>query len=162
MTEAVHLAEEAMRNADALEEANDIDGAINAMSLAVEIEPESIKYRGLRGRLFALQRKWRAAIRDFDSVLAKKPNAPTILYGRGRARSMIDDLDGALADFEQCIALQPSSADAYVQIGDIHYYRGELQRALAAYNKAVEIDPSRQAEVEVSVSEIEAKLKNGV
>jgi tetratricopeptide (TPR) repeat protein len=115
------------------------------MSEAVKIEPESMKYRGLRGRLYNLQKKWRAAIRDFDSVLVVRPNAPSILYSRGRARFMIDDLDGAFADFERCIALQPGASDAWVQIGNIHRHRRDWEQAIRAYERAIELEDEEKA-----------------
>ena len=102
MTSAAARAEEAMRRAQASERANGLAGAVAAMSEAVELDPDSMKYRGLRGRLFSMQENWRAAIADFDSVLAAKPDAPSVRYSRGRARAMLDDLDGAIADFEYC------------------------------------------------------------
>lgn len=140
MTYADDPAEEAMRKSQALEEANDLEGAIEAMSEAVKIEPESMKYRGLRGRLYNLQKKWHAAIRDFDSVLSVRPNAPSILYSRGRARFMIDDLDDAFSDFERCIALEPGASDAWVQIGNIHRHRRDWEQAIRAYERAIELE----------------------
>lgn len=157
----IEAAEAAMRRADALEdEANDIDGAIQALSEAINLAPESPKYWALRGRLFALQKRWREAINDFDNSLAKKPNAPTTLFGRARARAMINDLDGAIADFERCVELQPTAADALAYLGSIRYYRGELQQALVAYLRAVELEPERQSGVGgMHIDEIEQKLK---
>lgn len=153
-------AEEAMRRADALEDANDIDAAIQALSEAIDLAPESAKYWRLRGRLFALQKQWLEAIRDFDNSIAIQPVAPTTLFGRGRARAMIDDLDGAIADFERCVELQPTAADALTYLGSIRYYRGELQQALEAYHRAVELEPDRQSQVAgMHIAEIEQKLR---
>lgn len=159
MIDAVALAEHARLRADELEDAKDIDGAIEKMSEAIKLDLSNPRYRALRGRLFTLQKRWRAAIRDFDSALAMKPDAATTLYFRAWSRSSIDDLDGALADYERCIELQPKAADAYEQIGSIHHYRGELQKALDAYRKAMELDPdSLSGMAEIHIPEIEQKL----
>lgn len=158
MTE--RTAKDALERARALEKADDLDGAIAAMSEAVDADPDSIKYRALRGRLLSMRKQWRAAIRDFDSVLAVQANAPTILYSRGRARAMLDELDGAIADFERCIELEPTAADALALLGSIRYYRGELPQALSAYRRAVELEPERQHGLAGGhIAEIEAKLK---
>lgn len=157
MTNTNHTAEAAENIADELEEAGDMEGAMKAISRAVDIDRENPKYRALRGRLFYLRGSWRDAVRDFDSALACKPDAATTLYFRARARSMMDDLDGAIADFERCIALEPDSADAFKEIGDIHRYRGELPLALAAYRKAVELDPARLSDLEGIIAAIEKK-----
>ncbi len=122
-----------MRRAQASERANGLAGAVAAMSEAVELDPDSMKYRGLRGRLFSMQENWRAAIADFDSVLAAKPDAPSVRYSRGRARAMLDDLDGAIADFEYCTTLEPTAADALALLGSIRHYRGELPQEQSAY-----------------------------
>ena len=51
LTSAAERAGEAMRRAQACERADDLTGAVAAMSEAVELDPESMKYRGLRARL---------------------------------------------------------------------------------------------------------------
>ena len=95
MTDTALPAVVARNRASALEADGDLDGALQAITEAVELAPEKPVYRALRGRLYSLQKQWRAAIRDFDRVLAVKPNAPSALYTRGRARFMIDEYDGA-------------------------------------------------------------------
>jgi tetratricopeptide (TPR) repeat protein len=160
MTDTAHPAEQASLRADELEDANDIEGALQAMTEAIRLDPENPKYWALRGRLFYVQKKWHMAIRDFDKSIAMKPHSSTTIYFRARARGMLDDLDGAIEDFERCIALEPNAADAYEQLGSIHYYRGELQPALAAYRKAIEIDPaSLTGLAELHIPEIEQKLR---
>lgn len=62
------------------------------MSKAVELDRESMRYRGLCGRLYSMQENWRAAIADIDSALAVKKDTPSVLYSRGRVRAMLDDL----------------------------------------------------------------------
>lgn len=63
------------------------------MSKAVELDRESMRYRGLCGRLYSMQENWRAAaIADIDSALAVKKDTPSVLYSRGRVRVMLDDL----------------------------------------------------------------------
>ena len=155
MTRSAQTAEEAIRVAGEMEEAGNLEAATAALSTAIEQDQRNPKYRALRGRLFHLRGKWAEAIRDFDSALALKPEAPTALYFRARARAMTDDLAGALQDFEHCLRLQPSSADALVEIGHIHYYQGRHLRALAAYRQAIALDPARGADVQANISEIE-------
>lgn len=62
------------------------------MSKAVELDRESMRYRGLCGRLYPMQENWRAAIADIDSALAVEKDTPSVLYSRGRVRAMLDDL----------------------------------------------------------------------
>lgn len=152
------LAEAASNRAGELEDANDIEGAIQAISEAIELAPDKLIYRALRGRLYNLQKQWRVAIRDFDSVLTMRPNAPSVLYSRGRARCMIDDLDGAISDFERCIARQPDSADAWAYIGDIHRFRRDWEPAIRAYERARELEPNERAELEDLILDMKEQI----
>ena len=158
MTDTIRAAEAASERAEALEAAEDIEGAIQAMSEAIELAPEKAVYRALRGRLFALEEKWNAASRDFDSALALKPNRSTWLYGRGRAKAYLDDLDGALADFERCIALEPDAADAWAYIGDIHRFRRDWEPAISAYERARELEPNERAELEDLILDMKEQI----
>ena len=145
MTNVISNDEAARSRADSLEEAGDIEGAIQAMSEAIKLAPAKAVYLALRGRLFTLNQKWRAAIRDFDHALAMKPDSPTWLYFRGRARLMADDQNDAIADFERCIALQPGASDAWVQIGNIHRHREDWEQAIRAYERAIELEDEEKA-----------------
>lgn len=158
MTDNHKLAEAASNRAGELEDANDIEGAIQAISEAIELAPDKLIYRALRGRLHNLQEEWRHAIHDFDYVLAKKPNAPSVLYSRGRARFMSDDLDGALSDFEHCIAREPDAADAWAQIGNIHRYRRDWEPAIRAYERARELEPDKRAELEDLILDMKEQI----
>jgi len=92
------LVRDAIRRADALEAAGDLEGAVAALSAAIEEESDDPWPRALRGRIFKLRTQWRDAIKEFDDALKLKPRAPTTLFFRGQCRAMIGDFDGALAD----------------------------------------------------------------
>ena len=153
-------AEEAIRRADEQEEVGDLAGALETLSTAIISDSANPKLHALRGRLHHLRKEWREAIADFDPALALKPTTPTTLFFRGRARSMLDDLDGALADFWACVSLQPDSADAYVEIGDIHYYRHEYSEAREAFTRAMNLDPLRTETLSERIADIETKLRS--
>lgn len=158
MTVTILPAETASQRADALEEAGDLNGAIQALTEAIELAPDKPIYRALRGRLYSLQKQWRAAIRDFDRVLAVKPNAPSALYTRGRARFMIDEYDGAIADLEHCIAVEPEAADAWAVLGDVHRYREDWEPAIRAYQRARELEPDKRDDLEELIVEMQEQL----
>lgn len=159
MDDIIRLAEAALKRADALEDAGDLDGAVQAMTKAIELEPNRMKYRARRGRLLSMQENWRAAIRDFDSVLAVKESAPSILYSRGRARFMSADVDGAIADLERCISLEPGAADAWAIIGDIHRLRRNWEESISAYERARELEPNKRAELGDLILEMKEQIR---
>jgi len=155
-----NVADDAIRKADALEEAKDLAGAIDVLSAAIVLAPQDPRLHAIRGRLFDGQRQWAEAIQDFDSAISLDPNPPaTRFFRRGQSRTMVGDLQGALQDFERCAELQPRSADAYCEIGHIHYYKGRLVEAKAAFERALELMPERYADEKVLLATINAKLE---
>jgi tetratricopeptide (TPR) repeat protein len=158
VTDNFDRAEMACDRAGELEDANDLEGAILAMSEAIALAPNELVYWLLRGRLYNLQEKWWAAIRDFDKVLAAKPNNPNARYSRGLARYGLDDMDGALEDFQQCIAREPDAADAWTQVGHIYQYRREWEAAIRAYERAAELDPDRRTRLGLLITEAQEQL----
>jgi len=159
MDDIIRLAEAALKRADALEDTGDLDGAVQAMTKAIQLEPNRMKYRARRGRLLSMQENWQAAIRDFDSVLAVKESAPSILYSRGRARFMSAEFDGALADLERCISLDPDAADAWAIIGDIHRLRRNWEESISAYERARELEPDKRAELDDLILEMKEQIR---
>jgi len=129
-------ADDAVREAGMQEEAGEIERAIEVLSHAIEHAPDDARLRAQRGRLFHLRKHWEEAVRDFDVALSIRPRAATTLFFRARARSMLNDVDGALMDFKACLATQPQSADALYEIALIHEYRGELARAVQTLKEA--------------------------
>ena len=158
MTEICRLAEAASNRASELEDANDIAGAIRAMSEAVELAPNDFLYQTLRGRLYNLQENWRAAIHDFDNVIAAKPKASSALYSRGLAKYMSDDLEGAIADLERCIELEPGAEDAWGLLGDVHNYRRDWEAALRAYERSRDLRTNERPDLDDLILKMQEKI----
>jgi len=135
----IAAAEKAIEIADEYEENGDVLFATRTLEEAARQFPHYPKVRACLGRLYHVQKRWKMAIDEFDAALKIKPDAPTTLYFRARAKSMVDDLDGALKDFYRCIRIQPDSGDAYYEIGHIYKYRCEYKKAVYAFEKAVEV-----------------------
>jgi tetratricopeptide (TPR) repeat protein len=150
---------EVLRRTDALEDAGDLAGAIEAFSAGIEKLPDAPVLYALRGRLYRIRKQWRKAIADFDAALALKPDLPTTLFFRGTSLAIIGEFDRAIADLEGCIRLQPESADAYWHIGTIHSHLKNLDGAIVAYKKAFEIDPKTYPGIPDYLVELQGKLK---
>ena len=152
--------------ADALDEADDLPGAIDEISKAVEIDPHSPVLRSRRGMLYYFSEEWQLAIQDFDLAIEAQPDFVLTMFFRGRAKSELGDLDGALRDFEEVVRRQFAEAvrkkeqvaDAYYEIGTIHQRRGELQRALTAYESADRAVEGGFLDVSEEIAEIREKL----
>ncbi len=50
--------------------------------------------------------------------------------GRGRARSGLDDLNGAISDYERALRCRPASADFNEALGNMYLKRGNLRERL--------------------------------
>jgi hypothetical protein len=59
----------------------------------------------------------RAALADYDSVLATNPTDASSLYGRGLARQRSGDASGGGADMQAATAIQPDIADQFAKWG---------------------------------------------
>jgi tetratricopeptide (TPR) repeat protein len=140
---------EVIDRADALEEAGDISGAIAELTAAITADPTNAHLRARRGYLFHIRKEWGAAILDFDAALAIRPEAVSTRFFRARARSMLDDLDGALRDFRECIRLDPSARDAWYESGHIYQYQGHLREALKAFECAGDFSDARERVAEL-------------
>jgi tetratricopeptide (TPR) repeat protein len=131
-----------------LEQAGDVDHALQAYEAAVALQPEAPWARFNRAHLYAWRKgAWGLALRDLDRAVAtagdRPGNAARFRLERGKVRQAVGDVVGARADFEAAIAAEPSGrlaraaridrARLFVQVGDV-------RRARAEYDALVDTD----------------------
>src|SRR5208283_2227106 len=63
------------------------------------------------------------------------------LCGRGSAKGIKGDWDGAIADYTKAIDLKPDFAIAYCSRGSAEAMKGEWDGAIADYTKALKLKP---------------------
>ncbi len=84
---------------------NNYKGAINDLSNALKLSPNSIKAYILRGKLFIELGDTTKAISDFDTVLKLDPQNETAYFFRGKAKYAEGKVYEASKDFEKAESL---------------------------------------------------------
>lgn len=105
-----------------------------------------------RGIGFSMLKNYKAAIEDFDAVLASNPDFTLAYMARGVARyaSALTQEDQRLAmktiayaaaDFDTATRLNPGLAHAWYDKGCILYSQRDYSQAAECFSKAISIDP---------------------
>jgi len=131
-----------------LEQRDQLEAAIELATASIlEGGGTALPLSADRGRLLCLMDSWQAAISDLDAFLQDRAGSdrPTKLiaschFYRGRARSMVGDLDGATTDFRAVVAADPCATDALYEMALICEYRRRLVEAKTLLQKVVLID----------------------
>lgn len=151
--------EEAIEDADYHEENGELDVAIHVLRQAVNETPDHPKLHALLGRVMYLAGQQKAAITQFDIALAIKPDAPSTLYFRARAKCKSKLYDEALVDYEAVLRLQPSSSDALDQMSRILTLQGKHEASLSHLRRAQEIAGDNLEDVSERISILELKVQ---
>ena len=105
-----------------------------------------------RGIAYSMLKNYKAAIEDFDAVLAENPDFTLAYMARGvarfeEARSREDqrlamqEIALAASDFDSATRLNPRLAQAWFNKGYILYSQRDYSLAADCFTKALEIDP---------------------
>jgi Tfp pilus assembly protein PilF len=104
-------------------------------------EPLAMAYLK-RGYTQQLDRRYDAALADYDQAVAAAPQLVLAYNTRALLLMGLGRFDQALADAEQVIALSPpNDVDGYLLRGDILIARHDYAGALSAYDEALARDP---------------------
>ena len=115
------------------------NASFQAMDKLKAVDPDSFQVHSLMGEAYAEEQRYPEAIKEYQSALAKRPDAPGIHYEIGIAYWSQNQLDFADKEFTE--ALKENSADAMTNLylGDIalrrrHY--GDAFRFLQASERS--------------------------
>ncbi len=128
-----------------LQDYHDLDGAwreaIREFTRAIELDPSYIEAWYDRGSLYDKQGEFEKACRDFQQVVARRPNYAArynlaVLYIKrqmwAEAQQVLEDILGA----------EPNDSDAYYHLADVHLNRSnDIGLAIDSLKKALERDP---------------------
>ena len=123
------------------QEQNDRHAAIKDIDRAVAIRPDDPTIRELRGQLMFGFEDYAAAIRDFDWVIARYPEAYGSFVSRCLAKSETGDQWGALDDCERALRIEPNLPAAYNNMAMALYRAGASQAAVTDIDLALTAYP---------------------
>ncbi|MEO1685724.1 MAG: DnaJ domain-containing protein [Cyanobacteria bacterium J06631_12] len=120
----------------------------------------------IRGIRFALEHRYRAAIRDYTQAIALYPQFAEAYLRRAEVLYILEDDTGVLENCQQAIALNSTEARTYYFQGMSRYRLGYVQSAIAAFTNAIACDPEearfyyRRGVAYSDLNDIEAAAKD--
>ena len=120
--EAIRLAPEGASSYSGLCWAKALQGtspkeALSDCDTALRLQPQNASARGYRALVLLRLDDFDAAIVDYDDCIAKEPQNPTFLYGRGIAKLRAGNPTGAKEDFASAQSLDPKIAESFARFG---------------------------------------------
>ncbi|MEZ4438439.1 MAG: serine/threonine-protein kinase [Polyangiaceae bacterium] len=142
----------------ALTEKGDREGAVEAYSKAIAIDPTFHKaYNNRALGLVALER-YPEAIADYTQAIAHDPEGgDTARYNRAVLKRKLDDFDGAIADYSALVDKGFRLPVVLRGRAVAHSYRGDDEAALADLERAQE-EEARPARTYLALSSLYADL----
>jgi tetratricopeptide (TPR) repeat protein len=120
---------------------NDLQGAIEDFTKAIELSPNYAVSYNDRGSIYSAEGDFKKAIKDFDEAIELDSNYVDAYNNRGKAYNGTGNYNQAMIDIDKAIELNPSFADAYNNRGVVYSSRGNLDSAVKDYGKAIELNP---------------------
>ena len=80
-------------------------------------------------------------IADYDEAIRLAPGEAAGYSGRGRARVLMQDIDGALNDFTEALRVGPATPSVYASRGHARFVKGDLEGAVADFTEAIRLNP---------------------
>jgi tetratricopeptide (TPR) repeat protein len=108
-------------------------------------QPENALALAQRGSMLLEEKKYAAALTDFDSAEYYGYREPALYINRGITKEKLNKLDAALADFSHAIRIVPS-VKAYNLRANCYFKKGNYESAIADYTQSLALD-ANQADV---------------
>lgn len=130
------------REARALDEALDFDGAIGKYTRAIEVEPT--RHEAWLGRAWVHEHRhdYSGAVADATRALELRPGDVHGFWPRVRGKAALGDLTGTLEDYELAMEIAPQDADCWSGRGYVRGLAGNYEGSLTDCTRAIELAPT--------------------
>jgi len=118
-----------------------IENAIPAMRLAIQLEPQSEKYRFQYGLLLTDLDAPAAAVIRINEALQSFPTSARLWLALGLANLKMNKTYEAAQAFNHAIELDPKFAQAYACLGMTRFDFGQYGEAVRLYEQALQTEP---------------------
>lgn len=119
-----------------------IDGAIDEISQAAELDPEGVDYPYALALLYAEQGETRHSLLHLKRTVELAPNLGRAWYNLGLAHAQLEELDMAIASLQKAEELSPGSPELPYARATIHLRQDNREAAQQAAKKALVISPN--------------------
>ncbi len=130
------------RIADCYYELGAYDEALSNINLSLNMDSTDLSNMARKANIYYEMGNPKAAILEWDKVLAAQPEYSFGYYQRGWFKELDGNLEGAIEDFSMAIVLEPEDSYAYVSRGDVYLKQGKKELAEADFKKVIEIEDS--------------------
>jgi Flp pilus assembly protein TadD len=133
-----------------LRQKGDLDGALQELRTAVELDPKDAGAHQALGTVLRQKHDLQGAAEEFRQAetlnkALMNTQAATLATNAGAKQLRQADLEGAINQFNNALKLAPDYAPAHYQLALALEQKGDLDRARAEFNKAHQLDPHLQA-----------------
>lgn len=111
--------------------------------------PNKARVMNFMGKALYKKKNYQDAIPYFDKAIAKSPKYADAYYGRGMAREVLKDYEGAIADYNMTIQLANKDSDTFfdfdiclTQLGTIYGILGKTSEAIKSFREALAYNPN--------------------
>jgi len=109
--------------------------------------PQSLPAHKLNAEALEMQGKWDEAQREYEDMIAKEPDAPSLHYLLGRlllSRPQPDanSAQRAKDEFQKEIQINPRNAGAEYILGEMARQESQLEEAISHFSRAAKLDSS--------------------
>lgn len=118
----------------------DVDEAINALQVAVELDQTLYHADLLQVILYLENEDFQNALAVAESMVMKMPENPVPLNLRGAAQLGKGDLTAARRDFEAALKIQEEFLPAHMNLGQLELLNGNIAKAESRYRKVLLYD----------------------
>jgi len=130
------------RISDCYYELGAYDEALSNINQSLNMDSTDLSNLARKANIYYEMGDAKAAIIEWDKVLAAQPEYGFGYYRRGWFKELDGDLDGAVEDLSMAIVLDPEDSYAYVSRGDVYLKQGKKDLAEADFKKVIEIEDS--------------------
>ncbi|MES2603981.1 MAG: M48 family metalloprotease [Pseudomonadota bacterium] len=114
-----------------------LEDALDKVEQAIALQPGEARFHGLKGDIMVYQRRYRAAVDNYDQAITRDANYFDYYLGRGVAHARLDDRRSARSDLEQSAELLPT-AIAMNELGKIALADGDRANAKQYFQQAAQ------------------------
>ncbi len=121
--------------------------ALEAVNQALELEPEDINFRLLKGTnlaelgIEANSMPLLIQAKDIFVYAVTKLKRPADYYNLANILAPLGDLDGAESNYLRCLEAEPKNAQAWKNLGTLYTKKSQHEKGMECFDKALAIRP---------------------
>lgn len=115
--------------------------ALSDYSRAVELNPNDVRYRNMRGLFLLTRSQLDQALTDFTEAVRIDPKYIQSWNNRGLVKLAKTDFHAAIDDFNKAVEIDPTYADGFNNRGFAWFKMEIYDKALADFDKTLELKP---------------------